>query len=410
MRNMHIAGLVLMLVARSASGAAWEESFDGKFSKGYFVEPQAKGQGWNHRRINPAKGFSGAAGSVQIVSGPRRRGTGAMKCVNLQGKRMELELVNRDEKDSPRLNQHSWVRVSIMFPENDAPKGGFCIQWHGGGPNAAQGEEYARGPEAAVRISDGSLVYWNNFKASKLAEAGKRREVIVKDIEPGKWQDNWFMDGLKAKVTNGPEGMDFTAGPTALDDSCHAVLWTKQSFVGDLKIEYDYTCLNKDVQFVNIIYIQATGNEKVGKARDIAQWASERRVPSMKCYFNGMDTYHISYAAFDMGSKDPENDYVRMRRYRPDLRQGLNGTDIAPDNYRRTGLFKPAVKHHITIIKQGTRVEMEVRNEQKISRFAWDAKDHPPIDEGRIGLRHMYTRSARYANFNVSVSAADAGE
>jgi hypothetical protein len=27
----------------------------------------------------------------------------------------------------------------------------------------------------------------------------------------------------------------------------------------------------------------------------------------------------------------------------------------------------------------------------------------PVISEGRIGLRHMFTRSARYANFRVSV-------
>jgi len=27
----------------------------------------------------------------------------------------------------------------------------------------------------------------------------------------------------------------------------------------------------------------------------------------------------------------------------------------------------------------------------------------PEISEGRIGLRHMFTRSARYANFRVSV-------
>jgi len=35
--------------------------------------------------------------------------------------------------------------------------------------------------------------------------------------------------------------MILSAGPTAGSDSCHAVLWTKRSFSGDVKIEFEYT-------------------------------------------------------------------------------------------------------------------------------------------------------------------------
>ena len=187
-----LAGLVVMLAFGSACGATWEEPFDGKFSKNYYVEPQAKGQGWNHTRINPATGYSGKAGEVSIVKAPVRKGSGAMRCVSKDGKRMELELVNRGEKDSPRLNQHSWAGISILFPAAAAPTGGFCIQWHGGMPNKAQGKEYARGPEAALRISGRQLIYWNNFKESKSAEGGKRRATLVEDVQPGRWYDFVF--------------------------------------------------------------------------------------------------------------------------------------------------------------------------------------------------------------------------
>lgn len=190
--TVYIAALAVMVSIGSACGATWQESFDGKFSRKYFVEPQAAGQGWNNQRINPATGYSGAAGEVSIVRIPLRKGSGAMKCVNKDGKRMELELVSRHEGDSPRLNRHCWAAVSILMPADIAPTGGFCVQWHGGEPNKAQGKEYAHGPEAALRISDGQFVYWNNFKASKSAEAGKRRIPIVEKIRPGKWYDFVF--------------------------------------------------------------------------------------------------------------------------------------------------------------------------------------------------------------------------
>jgi len=200
-----------MISFGSACGATWEESFDGKFSKNYYVEPQAKGEGWSHRRIHPATGYSGSAGEVSIVESPARLGRGAMKCVRSEnGRRMELELVNRDEKNSPRLNQHFWAGISILVPESGAANGGMCIQWHGGMPNAAQGKEYARGPEACLRFDNGQFIYWNNSKASKSAEAVRKRATLVEKAKPGQWYDFVFHhffslkdDGLTEIWVNG---------------------------------------------------------------------------------------------------------------------------------------------------------------------------------------------------------------
>lgn len=215
----------------------------------------------------------------------------------------------------------------------------------------------------------------------------------------GNWQDGWFLDGLRAKVDNTPKGMILSAGPIERDHASHCVLWTKQSFEGDVKIEYDYWRLDTIQKYVNIIYIQATGTEEGPYTKDIAEWADLREVPYMRLYFNNMKTLHISYAAF--GAKDSEDEYVRARRYptRPDLK--FNELDIPPDNFK-TGLFKPGVKHHFTIIKRGHELLFRIATDEKTSVFTWDTSAFDLITEGRIGLRQMWTRCSRYANFEVS--------
>ena len=215
------------------------------------------------------------------------------------------------------------------------------------------------------------------------------------------WQDRWFLDGLRAQVDNTPKGMVLSSGPIEKDHASHCVLWTKQSFEGDVKIEFDYWRMDTIQKYVNIIYIQATGTEEGPYSKDIAEWADLREVPFMRSYFNNMKTLHISYAAF--GAKESEDDYVRARRYptRPDLK--FNELDIPPDNFN-TGLFKPGVKHHFTIIKRGHELLFQVSTDEKTSVFAWDTSAHNLIAEGRIGLRHMWTRCSRYAGFKVSTT------
>jgi len=121
-------------------------------------------------------------------------------------------------------------------------------------------------------------------------------------------------------------------------------------------------------------------------------------------YFNHMHTYHISYAAYP-NDQDSTEDYIRTRRYMPEA-NGLRGTDLAPD-YFRTGLFKTGVPHTITVIKRGQELFMHVRNDEKQMLCHWKNESLPPILEGRIGLRHMFTRSARYRDFRIFAPAAD---
>jgi len=223
----------------------------------------------------------------------------------------------------------------------------------------------------------------------------KWREIFS-DSGTNDWKAKWFLDGEVASVKNGPEGMQLTAGPQFANDAHHAVLWTKDSFKGDVKIEYDYTRTDFETYCVNILYIQATGSGEKPYVKDISKWNDLRKVPSMSMYYNHMNTYHISYAV----NPGAGNEYIRARRYMPN-RTGLKSTDLKPDYYPE-GLFAAGVKHHITVIKKDRDIFMRIENDEQTYYCHMTNPDLPIVTEGRIGLRHMFTRSARYKNFKIS--------
>ena len=214
------------------------------------------------------------------------------------------------------------------------------------------------------------------------------------------WRGEWFVDGLRADIRNTPEGMVFAAGPVAYDNGSHSVLWTKEDFVGDIRIEFDYTRLDTISRFVNILYIQATGKQEGPLSEDIVDWSALRQVPFMSCYFDNMELLHISYAAF--GNEDDKNEeYVRARRYptRPD--REFNETDLPPD-YFQTELFRPGITYHFTAIKTDEDLFFEVKNDDVRQLFRWPLGEVEPLIHGRVGIRHMWTRCSRYANIRIA--------
>ncbi len=222
---------------------------------------------------------------------------------------------------------------------------------------------------------------------------------IFSDSCTDDWNAKWFLDGEVASVKNGPDGMQLTAGPQFANDAHHTVLWTKDSFKGDVKIEYDYTRTDYESYCVNILYIQATGSGVKPYVKDITEWNELRRVPAMRMYFDHMNTYHISYAAFPNEGDDRQS-YIRARRYMPN-KTGLKGSDLKPD-YFPEGLFAPGVTHKITVIKKDRDIFMRVENPEQTYYCHMTNPDLPIVTQGRIGLRHMFTRSARYKNLRVS--------
>jgi hypothetical protein len=223
------------------------------------------------------------------------------------------------------------------------------------------------------------------------------QEVFFDDCS-GQWEEKWFLDGEIGAVETSPEGMKLSAGPQFRNDAHHMVLWTKQSFEGDLKVEFDYTRLDFETRCVNILYIQATGSGKEPYEKDIYAWRELRRTPAMSLYFNHMNLYHVSFAAFP--NNEDETSYIRGRRYMPETGRNLAGTDLKPDYYPE-GLFEPGKEHHIIVIKKGCEILMRIENEEQTFFCRMSNPDLPTVTEGRIGLRHMYTRSARYKDFRV---------
>lgn len=236
---------------------------------------------------------------------------------------------------------------------------------------------------------------WSVFAAANNAPW----QEVFYDACTGDWNEKWFLDGEVGSVETSAEGMQLTAGPRFGDNAHHMVLWTKESFEGDLKIEFDFTRLDFETRCVNILYIQATGSGKGPYAKDISVWNELRKVPAMKMYFNHMNLYHISLAAFP--NDEDVTQYIRGRRYLPEAGKGLEGTDFTPD-YFPEGLFDPGVKHHVTVIKRGTELLMRIQNDSQVFYCRMSAPGLPPVTEGRIGLRHMFTRSARYQNLRIS--------
>ena len=78
-------------------------------------------------------------------------------------------------------------------------------------------------------------------------------------------------------------------------------------------------------------------------------------------------------------------------------------TDLEPDYYPE-GLFEKGIPHKITVIKKPRGLFMRIQNAEQTYHCHMTNPDLPAIEKGRIGLRHMYTRSSRYKNFRVSTT------
>lgn len=215
------------------------------------------------------------------------------------------------------------------------------------------------------------------------------------------WQNLWSLDGEKARVSNDGKGRVFRAGPVPGEDASHSVLWTRQVFEGNVMVEYEYTRLDSATKYVNIIYLLASGSGSKGFPNDILAWSDKREVPAMKMYYNHMNLLHISYAAFENTNDDPGADYIRARRYLPETGKGLQGTGLKPD-YEKSGFFAPGKPCRITVIKYEENLFMKISGEGREMTCHWDLSGVPDVPAGRIGLREMGSRSARYDNFRVS--------
>jgi hypothetical protein len=230
--------------------------------------------------------------------------------------------------------------------------------------------------------------------------ANQKGKLIFCDSFKYGWEKQWMLDGEEATVVTDAGKLNFSAGPDSRNNAHHAVLWTKKVFQGDIRVDFDFIRNDTIPRMVNIIYLFAAGSGKAEFKEDISTWNQLRKIPAMQLYFNHMNLYHISFAAFDVDNTKADSDYIRFRRYLPETGNGIIGTEILPD-YLRTRFFKPFEKHHICIIRKGNEVKMKVsaKNTEKV--YAWNTSSLPPVLSGRIGLRLMASRASIFSNFKV---------
>lgn len=57
--------------------------------------------------------------------------------------------------------------------------------------------------------------------------------------------------------------------------------------------------------------------------------------------------------------------------------------------------------YHITAIKSGEKLFFKMESKDGVEVFFWDISEIKPVNSGRVGLRHMYTRSAIYKNIKI---------
>ena len=335
------------------------------------------------------------------------RGGGAQQ--NLPNHGRYLVLWNYHETDEGEQNFEFWSRKTWYW--KIVPP--IVVGFHGAGTTFKDSDvdvaESIGKPvkpeslwEEQLKLRLGKLPEWIQQIKKAHSVATDKKKLIFEDDCTGNWKDNWMLDGKRATVINNENGMELIAGPDHGNDTCHAVLWTKREFDGDICIEYDYTRTDTATSCVNILYFMATGKGDKEYPSDISLWSEKRQIPHMRTYFNNMNTYHISYAAFPANYGGTKEDYIRLRRYMPGV-NGLQNTDVPGDIFD-TGLFKPSVPYHLKVSIQGSTIEMQVWNKENVQEkkvYRWNTSMFPRCTKGRIGFRHMYTRSALYKNVRI---------
>ncbi|HAV12662.1 MAG TPA: hypothetical protein DCX06_04065 [Opitutae bacterium] len=246
-------------------------------------------------------------------------------------------------------------------------------------------------------------------------------QIIFEDSMTGNWQDNWFLDGKEATLSNDEKGLYFASGDHTYPNpehikfedrqemsKHHAVLWTQQEFSGDLIISYECTRSDESAYGVNIIYVQAQGIGTEEFPKDIYAWRDFRNIAGMGKYYTYMNALHISYNVGDFTSPS----YIRARRYPKNDPIGLKWgmTKIDPDYNDEGAKMLPGQTYIIEVEKTNDTLvfrTFDYESKALLKECSWDTTqihelmEPKRITEGRIGFRQMSTKQNIYKNFKV---------
>lgn len=224
--------------------------------------------------------------------------------------------------------------------------------------------------------------------------------LAFSDNGTGRWSDDWVLFGNpeRISVTNGPDGMTFRAGDGTDANADHAILWSKRSFSGDLRVEWDYTVLDRYSStippngYCSALMLYSSGAGTFGLPTELLAWPQQaRQADTSGRYFHERTRgLQLNYAFVG----DPRGNRFRIRA-NPGYLLGTESDE--------TDFFRPGASYHVAVEKTGAVVGVKVAELSSGREFSTTFAD--PLlqnySSGRIGLRNMNRRESRYAKVRV---------
>lgn len=231
--------------------------------------------------------------------------------------------------------------------------------------------------------------------------------VLFEDSMAENWQAKWFLDGEKATLEHRDGGLAFLTEESGIDkrvdrepfDSQHAVLWTRESFAGPIRITYKYTRL-PGCTWQKLIYIQAQGVGEGPFDEDIHAWKDRREVAVMSEYFNHMDLIGLSL-----------RNEVRCKRY---PWNDLAGNDLEDEFLPRANHDGWPIGHELDVVLEKRKESLLLRitdtvTGETVVDHTWDLtdarvlekRDPKYVEAGRIGIRQMGGHKIFMRDFKV---------
>ena len=237
------------------------------------------------------------------------------------------------------------------------------------------------------------------MKATYQDLAEQHWQLRLDDPGDGDWNEHWTIDGECCEITNSSDGMEFKSGPDAGNNAHHGVLWTKQSFDGDMKVDFEFTRLDTINRYVCILYFHANGIGEGEYHKDIHSWSALRTEPWMKTYFEKMDMLHLSFAAYGNNDDTPD-DYLRVRRY--PVRGDRSFSQIEVEGtVHNTGLFLPEKTYKMSMVKTLDTLALWIDGDGQSLYHCWDISKVDPTESGPFGIRQMWQKHSRYKNIKI---------
>lgn len=225
-------------------------------------------------------------------------------------------------------------------------------------------------------------------------------DLVWTDSGAENWSEDWLLFGSpdRISVTNSPGGMTLRAGDGTDAKADHAILWSRRSFAGDLRVEWDYTVLDRYSSVVppggycSALLLYGHGIGSAEAPADLLAWSPQARQAdtSGRTMSETTSGLQLNYAFVG----DPRGNRVRLR-VNPGYRLGAESAE--------TDFFEVGVPYHVAIEKHQATLSITV-TESRSSRVFSTRFDDPLLHQhsnGRIGFRNMNRRESVYANIRV---------